>query len=325
MRRLLLILCFVVWIPAQVMAKGEAAHGEKSPPKKAIVLAAFGSTHTEALKAIMVVEAKVQSAFPGVPVRLAFTSNMIRNVWHSRAAATDFKERYPGVPEEITHVPSLLGALAELSDAGYKDVAVQSLHIAAGEEYDDAAGLVATLKAIKTEQPKNRPFVNVVLGRPAMGISPDGDTKDLKEAALALAGDTAEAKKLGAALLYVGHGNPNKPKQMVYARMESTLRQTYPGLPVVVSAVEKSGGKDAAVKSLRAQKARKVLIVPLLLVAGDHASNDICGPEADSWAQTLTKAGFEVDCRKRGLGEVDAFADLYVQHLKTAMTRGGKR
>jgi len=312
---LLLILGLTVQAPAQ-MSHGQA----EAQPKKAIVLAAFGSTHASALKAILGVEAKVRAAFPGLPVRLAFTSNMIRNVWHSRAAAPDFQQRYPGVPEEITSVPSLLGALAELSDAGYRDVAVQSLHIAAGEEFDDVTKTVAGLRSIKMAQAKNNPFAKIVLGRPAMGLAQDGDDADLAVAAKALAQDATQSKAEGAALLYVGHGNPRRPNQKTYARLQAALRQAYPGQPLLVSALELPGSKEAAIKALHSLGAKKVILLPLLLVAGDHAANDLCGSEADSWAPTLIKAGFEMDCRQRGLGEVDAFGDIYLDHLRQAMT-----
>ncbi|MCB2188009.1 MAG: sirohydrochlorin cobaltochelatase [Deltaproteobacteria bacterium] len=130
----------------------------------AIVLAAFGVANASALAALGQIQARFQGAFPDAPVRLAFTSNQIRKIWRRRARDPQWREANPSVPPDILEVQGPLAVIANLQDAGYRDLVVQSLHIYAGEEYRDLRSYLDGLNAIRTVQPRWMPFSRALHG-----------------------------------------------------------------------------------------------------------------------------------------------------------------
>ena len=308
-------LTLVLAIPAT------AGHGGEGPAQKAIVLAAFGTSYPEALQSILNIRSRIEKANPGVPVKLAFTSSIIRGIWKERRDDAAWQKANPGVPDDVLLVKSPLATLADLSDAGYKDVTVQSLHIFAGEEFADLKDLLAGLRSIRTVKAKSLPFAAIRLGRPALGM-PGVDhpyTEDIATAVKALKADVEEAKKMNAALVYMGHGN-DFYSTGIYAEFQRDMQAAY-GHPVFVACVEGFPGFDDSLAELETSGKKNVLLKPFMIVAGDHASNDMAGDEDDSWKVMLTKAGFTVSTDLRGLGMVDAWADIYVRHLKDAMNQ----
>ncbi len=205
MRIATLVLALCMLFPAAAMAHGH----DEAPAKKAIVLAAFGTSYPDALNSILAIRNKVEKAFPDVPVKLAFTSNIVRNIWQQRAADPAWSKSHPEVPEDVLHVKHPLATIAELQNNGYRDIAVQSLHVFAGEEFHDLITLVSSLRSIRTMKPRHRPFQRLSLGRPALGMPGEAHpyTADIERAVKTLADDVKEAKANNAALLYMGHGN----------------------------------------------------------------------------------------------------------------------
>ncbi len=119
------------------------------------------------------------------------------------------------------------------------------------------------------------------------------------------------------AILYMGHGTEAKSNQ-VYAKMQETLTadgfQNYyigtveaePDLEDIVAALKENGSY------------KRVVLAPLMVVAGDHANNDMAGEEEDSWKSVLTAEGYETECLLQGLGELEAIRQIYVEHVKAA-------
>lgn len=303
-------------------APAMAGHHDEGPARQAIVLAAFGTSYPEAVKSILNIKAKVEKAHPGVPVRLAFTSNIIRKIWQERQGDAPWKKANPDIPMEVLHVKHPLAVIADLQNDGYRDVTVQSLHVFAGEEFTDLLALVDGLKSIRTLKAKNQPFARLVAGRPALGKP--GDThpyaEDMEKAAKVLKGDVEHARKEDAALVYMGHGN-DYFSTGIYAEFQKTLQKEY-GYPIFVGCVEGYPTFDDMAALLAASGKKKVLLKPFMIVAGDHASNDMAGDEDDSWKVMLEKAGYTVIIDLRGLGMVDGWADLYVDHLEDALAEG---
>jgi sirohydrochlorin cobaltochelatase len=288
---------------------------ERKPQKPAIVLAAFGTTEIEALKDILNIRDRVGAAFPGYDVHLAFTSNIIRGIWHERAGDDSFKSQNPGLPQEIYEIGNPLTVLAGIQENGARLVLVQSLHISDGEEYRDLDNLVKALAGLKPFKPVLHPFPWIGVGEPALGVG-DGQPAYLERAAAALAPLAEEAKKSGAALILMGHGNEHLT-QAVYGKLQAQLRKKY-GPWIYIGTVEAPPQVDDVIASLDKAKNRpgRVLLTPLMIVAGDHARNDMAGSEEDSWASKFKAKGYEVTTRLEGLGSNDSWADIYVEHLR---------
>jgi cobalamin biosynthesis Co2+ chelatase CbiK len=114
----------------------------------------------------------------------------------------------------------------------------------------------------------------------------------------------------------MGHGN-EKMTQKVYGKLQKALRDAY-GPQIYIGTVEAPPHAPEIVAELgkSANKPAKILLAPLMIVAGDHARNDMAGDEADSWASVFKAAGYEVTPKLVGLGLNNAFVDLYINHLK---------
>ena len=285
--------------------------------KKAIVLAQFGTSYPSALVALQNIRKEVQKAFPGVEVRMAFTSNTIRKIWHSRQDDKKFLSEYKDIPKEIFYVKTPLATIADLQNEGYNTIIVQSTHIFAGEEYVDLASFIEGLNAIKTIKAKNMPFRKLVLGRPLLGTWGERYPyhKDLETAAKAVKADVDLARKNKAALVYMGHGNEYLSTG-AYIEFQETLRRIYPETPVYLGTVEGFPSHDYVVTGLVRDRIRKVVLKPFMIVAGDHATNDMAGDEDDSWKTTFKSKGIEVITVIAGLGENPEIGRILIQHIK---------
>lgn len=274
-----------------------------------IVLAAFGASDPAALKAVWSIRDRVASAWPGAEIRLAFTSRVLRNLWRRRAGQADFRAANRGLPEELYEIRSPLALLAEIQETAPRPVLVQSLHVAEGEEYADLRNVVEALAGLETVRPDQRPFPGLVLAPPALG---DGGPDFLEAAARALQPLTALARRAGAALVLMGHGS-RRLALGAYGGLEKQLRREYP--PAYVGLVE--GGPEDILAALA--EPRPVLLAPLLTVAGEHARQDLAGPGPGSWASRFAAAGHQVEIRLEGLGDLTAWADLYVEHIRRGL------
>jgi sirohydrochlorin cobaltochelatase len=276
-------------------------------PSPAVVLAAFGVSDPTALKDLFHIKARVAATWPEAETRLAFTSRVLRNLWRRRSGQAGFRAENPGLPEEIYAIRSPLALLADLQEAAPRPILVQSLHVAEGEEYADLRNMVEALANIQTIRPDQRPFPGLVLTPPALG---DGSPGFLEPAARALQPLAERARRAGAALVLMGHGS-RRLALGVYGDLEKRLRQDYP--PTYVGLVE--GGDILSALA----EPRPVLLAPLLTVAGEHARKDLAGPEAGSWASRFRAAGHQVEVHLEGLGSLDAWADLYVEHVRRGL------
>lgn len=308
---LLSVLCFfLIYSPA-------LGQGQPGKSTQAVVIAAFGTSVPEALPGILNVRERVRKSYPHTEIRIAFTSNMIRSIWHKRRNDPDFIKENPSVPRDILDVQGPLATIANLQDEGFTTILVQPTHVGLGEEYLDLVSCVQGLTSIRAIKEKNQPFQHLVIGRPALGAMGDRHpySQDIELAARALAVDADQAAKSGSALVYMGHGNDFFPSGGSYLQFADTMNRINPQVKTYIGTVEGFPGLDHVIAQLKRDKVRKVLLKPFLTVAGDHARNDMAGPEADSWRSVLGREGFAVTPVLQGLGEVDSFADVFVHHL----------
>lgn len=286
-------------------------------PKRAIVLASFGTTHPEALKALINIGEMVQQNHPDYLVKHAFTSNIIRKIWQDRQNDAAYLKENKGACEAFLYVKNPLATVADLQNQGCRTIIVQSTHVFAGEMYSDLCSYISGLNSIKTLRKKYMPFDRLVVGRPALGepgtLHPYH--KDVQIAAKALKADALKAKNKGSALVYMGHGN-EVFSTGAYIELEHAMRKMYPDTPVFIGVVEGFPAIDDVLSALKQQGIKNVFMKPLMVVAGDHAKNDMAGEEADSWKNVFEKNGIRVVCEVKGLGENDLWAQIYSDHVR---------
>jgi sirohydrochlorin cobaltochelatase len=137
------------------------------------------------------------------------------------------------------------------------------------------------------------------------------------EAAIkAMLDQTPTSRKPGDALLLMGHGSAHHPGDAVYAAMNYYAQDTDPNL--YISTVEGQPTLEDVVPRLKKKGIKKVYLMPFMAVAGDHAQNDMCGDEKDSWKSILTKDGFEVECVMKGTAENPKIVNLWIENIKAS-------
>lgn len=326
---ILSLLALICGLVAAAVPLGAAGHGEgqKKEDKVAIILANFGTTVPSGVESILNIQKKIQNAFPGVPVKLTFTSNMIRGVWKERQAEAK-KWLDEGVPEEILYVKNIVSTFGELLEAGYRNIIVQSTHIFFMEQTYDLTQYVNAMSSIQTIKEKWKPFGKIAMGRPALGtIGPRYNYKeDLKEALMTLTDDVEIARKENAALVYMSHGNDYWPSS-IFIEAQKMMRELYPQVTTYIGQVEGYPGLDDVVEALTQtqskSKSRKVVVKPFMIVAGDHALNDMASDDEQSWKNVLTAKKFQVIPVMQGLGSNDRFAQIFVDHIRDAAKDAG--
>ncbi|MDD4850478.1 MAG: sirohydrochlorin cobaltochelatase [Gemmiger sp.] len=254
---------------------------EETTTKKALLCVSFGTSVPEARGDIAGVEKALAAVAVGYDVFTAFTSPTIRRILAARGE----------------NVPHLAQALDHLATAGYREVVVQPTYLLYGVEYERLAA------ACRAETR----FATLRLGTPLLA-----DNGDLRRLATALAGVYPASE--GTALVLMGHGTPGFAA-VSYPALESVFRWMGRG-DVFVGTVEGWPGLAEVRASLRRAAPQRVVLAPLLLVAGDHARNDMAGPGPKSWQQVLEADGLAVTPCLQGLGALPVVQALYGEHLK---------
>ena len=241
----------------------------------------FGTTYDDTRqKTIDAINAKAQAAFPQMKVREAYTSRIVMKRLAQRGTKKD-------TPTD---------ALLRLRGEGIKTVVVQPSYIIDGIEMD----------RLRREVEQVRPFFDSIwVSTPLLYSVEDGQRvmETLVNRHPANAGKREH-------VLFVGHGTED-PATALYSQLDYMLRAAGHA-NYHVATIEGYPTQETAIQQIKAMKGKKVTLVPLLFVAGDHANNDI----SVEWKETLEKEGFSVDVKLEGLGEVPGIQDLYVEKIK---------
>ncbi len=256
--------------------------------KPVILTVSFGTSYIDSLNAtIGAIEAAIQNANPDMEVRRAFTSRIIINKLKQRDRL------------EIDNVEK---AFERLEDDGVKEIIVQPTHVMSGFEYDDL------MEVVKAHTDK---FDSVKVGFPLLTSD-----EDYANVITAITAATSEYIDGETAVVFMGHGTEHS-SNAAYAKLQSKIRDA--GFyDYFIGTVEAEPSIDDIVMAVKAGGYRRVVLEPLMVVAGDHANNDMAGDADDSWKTILTNEGFEVIPVLRGLGEIHAIRDMYVDHVKNA-------
>ena len=274
-----------------------------------LLVVSFGTSFNDSRVAdIKGIEDALQAAYPDWSVRRAFTAQIIINHIQAR---------------DGEKIDNMTQALDRAVANGVKNLVVQPTHLMHGAEYDEMCEAI--------EQYKDK-FESVSIAEPLLGevgsdatvINADKEAvaKAITAAAVADAGFESldAAKDAGTAVVFMGHGTAHVAK-VTYSQMQTQM-QNLGYENVFIGTVEgepEETACEAVIEAVKAAGYTNVVLRPLMVVAGDHANNDMAGSEEDSWKTMFEAAGFTVDCQIHGLGEIADVQALYVAHTKAAI------
>ncbi len=275
---------------AAVLCLAGCAGKAQDNGKAAVLVVSFGTSYNDSREAtIGAIESAIAKALPDYEVRRAFTSQIIID---------KLKER-DGL--EIDNVEE---ALDRAAADGIKTLVVQPTHLMDGYEYTDLAD------ALKDYEDK---FDKVVLAEPLLASDEDFDA-----VISAVTEKTASYDDGETAICFMGHGT-EADSNAVYAKMQEKL--TAAGYEnYYIGTVEAAPSLEDVITAINGKGTyKRVVLEPLMVVAGDHANNDMAGDEDDSWKTLIGNEGYEVECILEGLGQIPAVQDIYVTHTKAAV------
>lgn len=268
--------------------------GKKSSgtaPDKVLLVTSFGTSYNGNQNlSIRSIEQALQKAYPGYEVRGAFTSQVI----------IDKLKRRDGV--EIDNVTQ---AMDRLVAGGVREVIVQPTHMISGYEYDDLAAQAA---------PYAGRFDSFRVGLPL--LYEDGDYSRMVSV---LTGETTQYHAEDTAVVFMGHGTGH-PANSAYAKLQQAF--TCAGYSnYFIGTVEAGPSLDDVVALVKRSGAKRVVLLPLMIVAGDHANRDMAGEEAGSWKNTFEREGFAVECVLKGLGQYGGIHTMFVERVGRLLAR----
>ena len=271
-----------------LLALGSCSKVNSNTSKKALLVVSFGTSYIESReKTLDKTREVIMKAFPGYDGFTAFTSQIIINV---------YKER------DGINIMNVDEAISEIYKQGYGEVLIVPTLIINGEEYD---------QMINSIRPFEDKFGKLVISKPLLTSASDYD-----KVTTALINELPKVDDK-TAVIYMGHGTPHFAnsaypmldyvfKHKGYKNIYVGTVEGHPTLENVVADV-KSGGYD------------NILLLPLMMVAGDHAHNDLAGDEADSWKMVFKSLGYNVDYILNGMGQLPSIQQIFVDHLNEAL------
>ena len=276
-----------------------------------ILVVSFGTSFNDSrAEDIGGVEKALQAAYPDWSVRRAFTAQIIINHVQARD------------DEKIDNMDQ---ALERAVDNGVKNLVVQPTHLMHGAEYDELT------EAVENYKDK---FESVKIAEPLLGEVGADETAINEDKAAVAEAITAEAVKTagfdsldaakedGTAFVFMGHGTSHTAK-ISYSQMQAQMEQLgYENVFIgTVEGEPEDTACEAVIEKLKNAGYKKVILRPLMVVAGDHANNDMAGDDDDSWKSQFEASGAfdSIDTQIAGLGGIDAIQQLYVAHTQAAI------
>lgn len=259
-----------------------------SKDKRAMLVVSFGTSYADTReKTIGAIERKIAERFPDYEIRRAFTSRVIINKLKKR---------------DGIEIDTVSEAVYRLKKDGFNSVAVQPTHIMNGSEFDS---LVRELKPFYTD-------LDIVCGEPLLTSSDDYDrvvdimSKELKPW---LCGDTA--------VVFMGHGTEHYADS-AYAALDYRFKAR--GFKnVFVGTVEGYPDTEQVIGYVKEGGYKRAVLLPFMVVAGDHANNDMAGDGDGSWKSEFMKNGIKAECVIRGLGEYEGIQEMFADHAAEAI------
>ena len=256
---------------------------------KAILVVSFGTSyHDTRERTIDAIEEAIAYAYPDYTVYRAWTSGIIRAKILKR---------------DGIRINGVKGALERMLLDGISDVIIQPTHVINGIEND-------MMKRDACEYAGS--FNSLLFGSPLLTAEDDNE-----KITRIIADNFSYLDKEDEALVLMGHGTDHYSNS-VYGALNFRFRDTdHPN--IFLGTVESYPSVDSLIKAVKESGASKVVLAPFMVVAGDHAENDLAGSSPDSWKSRFKAAGFEVSCILKGLGEYPEVRELFVSHVSAAI------
>ena len=277
--------------------------------EKELLVVSFGTSFNDSRVAdIKSIEDALQEANPDWSVRRAFTAQIIINHIQARDG------------EKIDNMEQ---ALERAVANGVKQLVVQPTHLMHGAEYDEMCDAIDKVRDKFESVEIAEPMLGEV-GNDATIINADKEAvaKAVVAAALSESGyeSTAAAKEAGVAYVLMGHGTAHVAK-VTYSQMATQMNKLgYENVFIgTVEGEPEDTSCEAVIAAVKEAGYTTVVLRPLMVVAGDHANNDMAGADEDSWKTMFEAAGFTVNCQISGLGRIADVQALYVAHSKAAI------
>ena len=254
-----------------------------------LLVVSFGTSFNDSRRlTIGGIESAIEAACPDFSVRRGFTSQIIIDQVKSR---------------DNVSIDNVKEALDRAVNNGVKTLVVQPTHLMNGYEYTDLVNELAQYSDA---------FEQIAVGEPLLTSD-----EDFQAVAKAIVDATAEYDDGKTAIVFMGHGT-EAASNGVYAQMQTVLKDMGAS-NYFIGTVEAPPSLDDVLKMVQEGDYTRVVLEPLMVVAGDHANNDMAGDEEDSWKSVFTAAGYEVEVVLRGLGEMEDIQKLYVAHAQAAI------
>lgn len=264
------------------------ARNEDGIGRRELLAVSFGTSYPQSReRTIAAIEQTLEEAFPSYDLRRAFTSRVVISLTEKQEGLT------------IDHMDR---ALQRAVDNGVEELVIQPTHLLEGLEYQRLLGAA---------RERAGQFRRLSVGKPLLTSQ-----EDFQAVARALIRAQEPFQDGETALVLMGHGT-TALCNAVYPKLEKVLR-TLGGEHWFVGTVEAEPDLEAVLAEVRAGHYRRVVLRPLMIVAGDHATNDMAGEEG-SWKQAFAQAGYEVLCQLQGLGELEEIRRIFVRHTQEAM------
>ena len=254
-----------------------------------LLVLSFGTSFNDSRRlTIGAIEDQLEKSFPDYSVRRGFTANIV----------IDHVAKRDG--EKIDDIDE---SLKRAVDNGVKNLVVQPTHLMNGLEYEELKGDIAQYSDA---------FDKIAIGQPL--LSSDDDFSRVENAIVDWTKDYDDGET---AIVFMGHGT-SADSNGVYQKMQDLL--TKDGhTNYFVGTVEATPSLDDVMATVKKGNYKRVVLEPLMVVAGDHANNDMAGDDKDSWKSQFEAAGYQVECLLRGLGENETIRQIYVEHAQAAI------
>ena len=274
-----------------------------------LLVVSFGTSYNDSrVNDIKSIEDALQEAYPDWSVRRAFTAQIIINHIQAR---------------DGEKIDNMTQALERAVANGVKNLVVQPTHLMHGAEYDEMCAAIDDYRDNFDAVSIAEPLLGEV-GSDASVINADKEAvaKAVTAAAVEASGfDSLEAaKEAGAAFVFLGHGTAHVAR-VSYSQMSTQMQQLgYENVFIgTVEGEPEETACESVIEKVQAAGYTTVILRPLMVVAGDHANNDMAGSDDDSWKPMFEDAGFTVDCQIAGLGGIADIQALYIAHTQAAI------
>lgn len=254
---------------------------------QAILVVSFGTSYNDTReKTIDQIEKKIQISFPDYRMYHAWTSDIIRRKLERR---------------DHIHIDSVEEAFARMKQEHVQSVIVQPTHVMNAIENDKMCDQIRAAQ---------KDFVEIRTGNPLFVTEED------KQEIVAVLGEYWKKIPQDELIIFMGHGTSHE-SNIVYEELDRALKAAG-HKNMYVGTVESLPTLQMIMERIESLPVKKIHLAPFMIVAGDHAKNDMAGDEEDSWGSLLKAKGYDVECHIIGLGELEGIQNMFVQHVREA-------